>query len=121
MEFFLARLSEEVEGGNVLPLWMLHADPMRWHSGPPDAPVCGLHQINGNLTLDLYAYPQVGLLPICCEAAGYNFLGSRCLHIQYPITAIKGGNEGRKMAMLRKADLQVHLTLYSIYYIVYII
>ena len=95
MEFFLARLSEEVEGGNVLPLWMLHADPMRWHSGPPDAPVCGLHQINGNLTLDLYAYPQVGLLPICYEVDGYPFQITRGLHIQYPINGGEewGGND----------------------------
>ena len=35
--------------------------------------VCGLHQVDGNLTLDVSARPQVGLLPIFCDVDGYPF------------------------------------------------
>ena len=76
------------------------------HPGPPDAPMFGLHQGDGNPTLDLYARPRVGFLPIFCEASGYHFWGRSRLHTQYPIN---GGNEGREMATLLEAVLQVHI------------
>ena len=64
---FLACLSEEVEYCSILPLWSLHADPVFWHPGPPDVPVCGSHQSDVNPTIDVSARPQVGLLPLCWE------------------------------------------------------
>ena len=52
---------------------------------PTDALMCGPHQSDGNPILDVSARPQVGLLPLCYEAAGYTFQGIHSLHIQYPI------------------------------------
>ena len=74
--------------------------------GPPDAPVCGPHQSDGDPSLEVSKHPRVVLLPICCEADGYTFQGSRHLHTQYPIN---GGNKWRIMLTLMEACLQVHL------------
>ena len=51
------------------------ADILRRHPGPQDAPVCGLHQSDGNLTLELFVQSGVDLLPLCCEVDGYPFQG----------------------------------------------
>ena len=67
------RLPEEVETGSVFPLRVLDANLVRRHHGPPDAPVCGLHQSDGNPTLYVSSRPRVGLLPLFCEATGYPF------------------------------------------------
>ena len=69
----LARLPEEVEPGAILPLQALDANLMHWHPGPPDAPVCGPHQSDGNRTLDVYTRPWVGLPPLYCDLTGYTF------------------------------------------------
>ena len=71
----------------------MDADFVRRNPGPPDAPVCGLHQSDGDPTLDVSARPGVGLPLIFRESDGYPFQGSRGLHTQYPIN---GGNKGRK-------------------------
>ena len=56
-----ARLPEDVEPGAVFPLWALDANLVRWHPGPPDALLCGLHQSYGDPNLDVSARPGVGL------------------------------------------------------------
>ena len=50
-------LPEYVEPCAVFPLRALYDYPVRRHHGPPDAPVCGPHQIDGNSTLDVSARP----------------------------------------------------------------
>ena len=60
----LSRLHEGVEPGAVFPLQTMDANLVRRHPGPPDAPVCGLHQSDGNLTLDISTRPGVGLPPL---------------------------------------------------------
>ena len=67
------QLPEEVESGAVFPLQDMYADIVRRHPGPPNAPVCGLYQIDCDLTLYISARPRVGLPPLCCEATGYLF------------------------------------------------
>ena len=69
---------------------MLYANFVRWNPGPPYAPVCGPHQRDGNPTLDVSACPEVGLLPLCCDASGHPFQVSRRLHTHDPIN---GGDE----------------------------
>ena len=39
----------------------------------PYAPMCGLHQSDGNHTFDESANSQVRLLPLCCKATEYPF------------------------------------------------
>ena len=73
-------LPKEVDPGAVFPLLVLDANLVRRHAGPPDAPVCGLHQSDDDPTLDVAARPGVGLPPLCCDAAGYPFQGSCRLH-----------------------------------------
>ena len=51
------RLSEQVDPDAVLPLRVMYADIVIRYPGPPDAPVCGPHQIYGNPTLDISALP----------------------------------------------------------------
>ena len=77
----MERLHEEVELVAVFPLQALEADIVRQYPGPPDAPVCGPHQSDGDPTLDVSACPGVGMLPLCCEADGHPLQGSRRLHI----------------------------------------
>ena len=101
-----SRLSEQVEPGAFLPLQAMYADLVWRHLGSLDAPVCGPHQSDGNPDLDVSALPIVGLLSLCLELTDYPFYGSLCLHTQYPIN---GGNEGREMATLLEAVLQVHI------------
>ena len=84
---------------------------MFWHLGPLDAPVCGLHQSDGNPTRGVSAQPRVGFLPFGCEAASYPFQGSPFLHYKYPIN---GGDKGRKMLTLLEAGLQVHIFLHPL-------
>ena len=67
------RLPEEVDLSTVFQLWALEANIVRRHPRPPDVPVYGLHQSDGNPTLDVSAHPRVGLLPLCCEATSYPF------------------------------------------------
>ena len=78
----MARLPEEVHSGAVFPLLDLDADLVCKHPGPPDAPVCGPHQSDGYPTIDVPAYPGVGLPPLCCGADGYYVQGSQRLHTQ---------------------------------------
>ena len=100
------RLPEEVDPGSIFPLWAVGANIVRRNLGPMDAPVCGPHQCDGDLTLDVSVLPRLGLTQLCCEATGYPFHGSHCLHIQNPIN---GGNEGRKLLALLEACIQVYL------------
>ena len=102
------RLSEQVDTVAVFPHHVLDAGLVRQHPGPLDAPVCGPHQSDVNPTLDVSDRPIVGMTPLCCEASGYPFQGSRCLHTQLPMN---GGDEGRKMPTLLEACLQVNLLL----------
>ena len=76
----------------------------------PDAPMCGMHQSDGNPTIDASYRPGVGLTPICCKVDGYPLQGSRCLHTQY---AINGGDERRKMLTFLEVCLQVHFLLHT--------
>ena len=106
--YLSARLPEEVDPGAIFPLRELDANLVLRQPGPPDAPVCGLHQSDGNPTLDVSVRPGVGLLPLCCEADDYPFQGSRCLHTQEPIS---GSDEGREVSEFLEARLQVYLLL----------
>ena len=69
----LARLPEQVDPGAVLSLQELDTNYVLQHHRPPDAPVCGQYQSDGNPTIEVSARPQVGLPPFFCEATGYNF------------------------------------------------
>ena len=60
----------------------MYDDLVLQHPVPPDAPVCGPHQIDGDPTPDVSARPGVGLPPIYWEAAVYPFQGSRSLYTQ---------------------------------------
>ena len=80
--FSTACLSKEVQCSSVLQLRVLHADMMCRHPGPLYALVCGMYQIYSNPTLDVSTRPQVGLLPLCCEADIYPFQYIHHLHIQ---------------------------------------
>ena len=104
----LAHLPEEVDPCAVFPLQALGANCLRRHPGPPDVPVCGPHQSDGNLTLDVSAHPGVGLPPLCCNAAGYHFKGIHCFHTHYPVNR---GEEERKVSALLEACLQLHILL----------
>ena len=88
-----ARIYEQVNTSAILPLRALDADLVLQHHGPPDAPVCGPHQSDGDPNIDVSAHHGVGLTPLYCEAAGYPFQGSRIHHTQY---RINGGDECRK-------------------------
>ena len=78
---------------------------------PPDAPMCGPYQSDGNTTLDVSAHPLIGLPPLCCKAAGYPLHGERRLHTQQ---SIDEGNKGGEVYTLLEACLQVHLLLFSL-------
>ena len=78
------------------------------HPGPPDAPVCGPHQIDVDPTRDVSARPRVWLPPLCGEATEYPFQGSRRLHTQNPVGV---GNKGIEVSTLLGASLQAHLLL----------
>ena len=73
--YILMHLPEEVDPGTVFPLRALYVNLVLWHPGPPDAPVCGLHQSDGDPTIDVYSRPRVGLPPLCCYATGNPFQG----------------------------------------------
>ena len=103
-----ARLPEEVDLLAFFPLKVLDAYIVRQHIGPPDAPMCGPHQSDGDPTLEIYTLTRVGLLPICCKATGYPFQGCRLLHTKKPVN---GSNKGREVSTLLEACLQVHLLL----------
>ena len=75
-------LPEQVDPSAGLPLQELYAGIVRRQPGPPYAPLCGLHQSDGNPTLDVSARPVVGIMPLFCDADGYSFQGSRSLHTQ---------------------------------------
>ena len=94
----------------ILPLGLLHADPVRWHSGSSYAAVGGAHQSDCNPTLDVYTRLQVGLLPLGGQATGYPFQGSRRLHPQHPADQ---GNEGGEVPTLLEASLQICIFLPS--------
>ena len=79
---FPERLYEQVEPGIILPLWALHIDIIWRNPVPMDVMVCEPHQSDGNPNIDVYVRPRLGLLPLCCKAAGYTFQGIHCLHTQ---------------------------------------
>ena len=62
--FIPVRLSEQVYPSAVIPLRVLYADLLRLKPGPSDASACGLHQSDGNPTLDVSACTVVGLLSL---------------------------------------------------------
>ena len=103
--YLLAHQYEQIKRGVILPLQAMYADIVRWHPGPPDAMVCGLHQSDGNPTLDVNANPGLGLPPLFWEVAGYPFKCSHHLYTQYPINE---GDEQRKMPLLLEGCHQVH-------------
>ena len=86
----MARLTEEVDTGAVLPLQALDANLMRRYPVPPDAPECGPHHSDGDPNLDVSTRTRIGLPPLCCTATGYTFQGGCCLHTQQPLD---GGKE----------------------------
>ena len=92
----------------LLPTTGVECLSLRWNPGPLDAPVCGLHQIDGNPTLDIYTRPWVGLPPLCSEATGYPLQGSRLLHTH---KSINGGKKGVEVSALMEACLQVYFFL----------
>ena len=61
---FLARLPGEVDTRAVFLLRALDANIVFRNPGPWYAPVCGLHQSDGDPTRDVYARPGVGLTPL---------------------------------------------------------
>ena len=69
-------LPEEFDPNAVFPLQALDANLVCRYPGPPDKPVCGLHQSDGKSTIDISTYTGVGLPPLCCEADGYCFQSS---------------------------------------------
>ena len=99
----VACLQEQVEPGAVFPLQAMNAALVRRHPGFLDSLMCGLHQSDGDPTLDVSARPGVGVTSLCCEADGYPSQGSQHLHTQYPIN---GGCEGRKVLMLLEECFQ---------------
>ena len=89
----LARLPEQVDPGAVLSLQELDTNYVLQHHRPPDAPVCGQYQSDGNPTIEVSARPQVGLPPFFCEATGYTLQGGRRLHPQQPVDGINKKRE----------------------------
>ena len=51
--YFLMRLPGKVKSWFVLPMWALYTDMVFWHPVPPDTLVCGLHQRDCDLDLDI--------------------------------------------------------------------
>ena len=78
----LAVLPKEVDPGAIFQLQSMNAYLLCRHPEPPDAPVCGPHQFDGNPTLDVSACPVVGIPPLCCKVTGYPFQVSHSLHTQ---------------------------------------
>ena len=73
---------------------------MRRHPIPPDAPVCGTHQSDGDPTCDVSTSPVVDITALCLKEASYPFQGSQRLHSQYPIN---GGYEGQMVLAFLEA------------------
>ena len=67
---FPERLLEEVQSRDNLPLMALYADLVCRHPGPPDAPVCELHQSDDNYNLDVSSSHIVRMPSLCCKASG---------------------------------------------------
>ena len=109
--YLSARLTEDVDTGAVFPLRDLDPNIVCRHPGPLDALVCGPHQSDGDLTLDVSTRPVLGLSPLCFEADVYTFQVSRRLHNQYPINE---GDEGKDVSYFLGECLQVHLLLWPI-------
>ena len=105
---YLKYLPKEVKTRTILPLGLLHADPVCWHPRSSYAAMVGAHQGDWNPTLDVSTRIWVGLLPLGGQATGYPFQGSRCLHLQQPVHR---GNKGGELPMLLEASLQIHLFL----------
>ena len=104
----VGRLAEKLQSSPVFPLQSLHTDFVCRCPWSSDTPVCGLHQSDGNPTLDVSTRLRVGLFPLWCEATGYPFQGSRRLH---PENYINRGDEGWEVSTLLEASLQVHILL----------
>ena len=86
----------------------MDADLMRRNPGSPYAPMRGPHKSDGNPTLDVTVHPRVGFPPLCGQATGYPFQGSRRLYTQQ---SIHQGNKGGEVPELLEACLQVYLLL----------
>ena len=104
----LGSLPKEVKPRAILPLGLLHANPVCRHPGSAYAAMSGNNQGDCNPTLDVSISLRVGLLAIGGQATGYNFQGSRRLHPQQPVHR---GDEGGEVPTLLKASLQIHLLL----------
>ena len=102
------RLPEKVDPGAVFPLRALVTNFVHRHPGTPDTPVCGLHQSDGDPTLDISAGPRVRLPPLFCEANSYPFQGGHLLHLQQRVNE---RNKGIELSNLLEASLQIHLLL----------
>ena len=59
---------KEVEPHAVLPLGLMHTDPVLWQPGSSYAGVGGVHQSDRNRTLDVSTRLQVGLSPLGGQA-----------------------------------------------------
>ena len=81
---------------------------MLWHPGTPYAVVGGMIQWDGQPTLDVYAHPQVWLLPFCREAAGYACKRMLGLHAE---EAIHKNDKGGELTTLLDTGLQILLLL----------
>ena len=75
----------------------LTARAARWSSVPapwtPDSPVCGLHQSDGNPTLDISARPRVGLTPLFARRLDKLFRVSPASTPSIPSTDATKGNK----------------------------
>ena len=107
----LARLLEDVEPGAVFPLQALYNNIVLRHPGPPDAPVCGPHQSDGDPTLNVSVSTRLGLPPLFDEATSYPLQGSRRLHTQQPVDR---GNKGISVSKFLEESLQVHFILFPL-------
>ena len=63
-------LPKEVEPRSVLPLGLLHTDPVRWYPGLLYAAVGGAHHSDRNPTLGVSTRLRVGLLTLGVQATG---------------------------------------------------
>ena len=70
--------------------------------------VGGMIQWDGQPTLDVYAHPQVWLLPFCREAAGYAFNHILRLHAE---EAIHQHNKGGEVTKFMEEGLHIILLL----------
>ena len=80
---YLGPLPKEVKPRLILPLGLLHADPVCRHSGSTQTAMIGAHQGDCKPTLDVSTRFRLGLPPLGGQATGYPFQVSHRLHPQH--------------------------------------